>query len=84
MVFVKREWFDSVMLFISIYEIMLYVGGVKNGGQVVIFYHIHLIENMGFLEDLFCLSKAFRALKNHLELFRKILAPHEMRRLLLR
>jgi hypothetical protein len=35
----------------------------KNRVRLIIFYHIHLIENTGFLEDLFRQTKALRALQ---------------------
>jgi len=38
------------------------VVGEKKAGLLIV-YHIHLIENMGFLKDLFCKTKAFTDLQ---------------------
>jgi len=35
--------------------------GAKIGQKLEIVYHIHLIEKTGFIEDLFCKTKALRA-----------------------
>ena len=59
---VKREWLESVrQVFVSLFGIIPYVGVAKNMFSLTIIYHIHLIENTGFLEDLFCKTKALRA-----------------------
>ena len=51
--FVKEEYFETVRLsFVSPYGIMPYREGAQNGLWVMILYHIHLIENTPFLEDL--------------------------------
>ena len=51
---VKQEWVETVrMIYVSIYGITPYVGVDKNGLSLMIIYHIHLIENTEFLEDLF-------------------------------
>jgi hypothetical protein len=61
---VKEECFKTVRLFyVSFYGIIPYVGGAQNGASLMIVYHINLVENTGFLEDLFCKTKGQRALR---------------------
>ena len=47
--------------FISIHEIILYVGGAKNGLLVMIISQSYLFEKTGFFNDLFLKTKIFRA-----------------------
>ena len=51
------------LFFVSFYGMAQDVVGAKNGLSLMIFYHIHLIENTRFLEDFFCKTKAHRALQ---------------------
>ena len=56
---VKREWIESGrQIHISFNEIILYVGVPKNGVQVYIVYHIHIIEITWFIKDLFRQTEA--------------------------
>ena len=64
--FCQARMLGSIRLFyVSPNEIILYVGVPKNGLLVMIFYHIHLIEKTTFLQDMFCKTKLFRALKGN-------------------
>ena len=48
-------------VFVSFYGIIPHMGAAKNRVPLLIVYHIHLIENTGFLEGLFCKTKAASA-----------------------
>jgi hypothetical protein len=59
---VKQDQRESGLLFfVSFNGIIPYMGYAKNRVALLIVYHIHLPENTGFLEDLFCKTKAASA-----------------------